>query len=166
VDKRARKRDDAAQGADEDATGVVDKKDATPLAVSGDEPPDSATFDPIERRRFGPVGAVPSSRWVTVALGVVFVVLLGYAISTGNIVSVVGMVVIIVFVGLPLLVLTIVNHGRFLPPPSSYDTPTPDGSLERDERDTQDEREPLSGHYPARLLDEAPGDDGNRLRLN
>lgn len=138
-----------------------------------DEAPDSATYDPIERRRFGPVGAVPSSRWVTVALCVGFGALLAYAISTGNTVSVVGMVVIGVFVGLPLVVLTVVNHGRFLPPP----IPTLDGDAAkaglaaRADDDVEDgaqqaEREPLSGQYPAHLLDESSGADGKRHGLN
>jgi hypothetical protein len=166
VDKRSRERDESA---DDDALDdALEADDAPAPGQSRDDTPDSATDDPIERRRFGPVGAVPSSRRVTVALCVVFVVLLGYAIWTGNVVSVVGMVVIIVFVGLPLLVLTIVNHGRFLPPaPSPYADPAKDGLYGHDGAGNEpDEREPLDGQYPAQLLDEPPGEDGKRHGLN
>ncbi len=165
VENRPRERDESA---DDDA---VDADSELAPGPSRDDQPDSATYDPIERRRFGPVGAIPSSRWLTVALVVVFAVLLGYAIWTGNTISVVGMVVIIVFVGLPLLVLTIVNHGRFLPPPpppTPY--PTKDDPYARDDAsdgaDTPDEREALDGQYPAHLLDEPPGEDGKRHALN
>lgn len=137
-----------------------------------DAPPDSATYDPIERRRFGPVGAVPSSRWVTALLCLGFVGLLAYAISTGNAVSVVGVVVIGVFVGLPLIILTIVNHGRFLPPPSAYAPPqevansaVADGDDAVDgRRSVGAEREPLAGAFPARLLDEPHTRDGRGHR--
>lgn len=162
VDKRSHGRDDDA----------LDAADATPMGQSPDAPPDTATYDPIERRRFGPVGAVPSSRWVTVALCLGFVALLAYAISTGNTVSVVGMVVIGVFVGLPLVVLTIVNHGHFLPPPPSpYGDAAKDGMYENTDEGAEDgasptEREPLSGQYPARLLDETRHGDGKRHGLN
>ncbi len=146
----------------------VTSDDANEAAARRDAPPDSATYDPIERRRFGPVGVVPSSRWVTVALCLGFVGLLVYAISTGNAVSVVGVVVIGVFIGLPLAILTIVNHGRFLPPPIpttaprelangalADDTPSADGSA-----NVAAEREPLAGAFPARLLDESHPSDG------
>lgn len=172
MDNQSRARDDDPL----EAPDALDAEDATPRGRQRDDLPDSATYDPIERRRFGPVGVVPSSRWVTVALCVIFVALLAYAISTGNVVSEVGMVVIIVFVGLPLLVLTIVNHGRFLPPPPP---PAPYGELAKDNaypydaaedandaQDERDEREPLDGQYPAHLLDEPPGEDGKRHGLN
>ena len=133
----------------------------------GDRPhPDD--YDSFERRRFGPVGVVPASPWLTVALCLAFVGILLYGAISGNGLAFVLVAVVAVFIGVPYLLLYLFNGKRL--PPRAYVPPADNVDAVEHEwpddqkADTQaaDARESLDSALPAAGLGEPNTGNGHK----
>ncbi|HLY30196.1 MAG TPA: hypothetical protein VKQ36_04160, partial [Ktedonobacterales bacterium] len=117
-------------------------------------------------------GAIPSSPWLTLVLCLGFVGLLIYGVMTGNTLSFVMVAVVAVFIGVPYLLLVVLNGWRLPPrtfPPtgdrSASDQPAHNEarSDEDDEGGAPNEREPLDGQAPAASMGEPHTGNGRAV---